>query len=130
MSSGTYIRSIARDLGRLLGTGGVITHLVRTSIGALTLSSTHTLETVTRADIIPLHEIIHIDREHILRSEEITHTKNGDFRYYQGKKPGRELLIDEYHNPISLIEIDANLQISILAQLYPRLGKRGMIGEI
>lgn len=62
--------------------------------------------------------------------EEIAYTKNGDFRFYQDKRPGRELLIDEHHKPISLIEIDANLQILILAQLYPRLGKRGMIGEI
>lgn len=32
-SAGTYIRSLARDLGHLLGTGGYITQLRRTSIG-------------------------------------------------------------------------------------------------
>ncbi len=32
-SSGTYIRSLARDLGDILGTGAILTHLRRTRIG-------------------------------------------------------------------------------------------------
>ncbi|MBI4059549.1 tRNA pseudouridine(55) synthase TruB [Candidatus Giovannonibacteria bacterium] len=32
-SSGTYIRSIARDLGEALGTGAILTHLRRTQVG-------------------------------------------------------------------------------------------------
>jgi len=34
---GTYIRSLARDIGRALGTGGVLTALRRTRVGAHTL---------------------------------------------------------------------------------------------
>lgn len=34
-SEGTYVRSLARDLGRLLGVGGYVTALRRTRIGAL-----------------------------------------------------------------------------------------------
>ena len=36
-SSGTYIRALARDLGKILGTGGHLTALRRTRVGAVVL---------------------------------------------------------------------------------------------
>ncbi len=42
--SGTYIRSIGRDLGQLLGCGAVMTNLVRTRIGPFELSLSIELE--------------------------------------------------------------------------------------
>jgi tRNA pseudouridine55 synthase len=43
-SSGTYVRAIARDLGRVLGVGGHLTALRRTAVGPFTLDLAHTLE--------------------------------------------------------------------------------------
>jgi tRNA pseudouridine55 synthase len=43
-SSGTYIRAIARDLGRALGVGGHLTALRRTAVGGLTLAEAATLD--------------------------------------------------------------------------------------
>ncbi|YCN55341.1 tRNA pseudouridine(55) synthase TruB [Rhodococcus erythropolis] len=43
-SSGTYIRSLARDLGRELGVGGHLTALRRTRVGPFTLEHARTLE--------------------------------------------------------------------------------------
>jgi tRNA pseudouridine55 synthase len=43
-SSGTYIRSIARDLGARLQTGGHLTALRRTAVGPFVLSTARTLE--------------------------------------------------------------------------------------
>ena len=43
---GTYIRSMARDLGDFLGTGAVLTHLLRTYCGHFRLEAAHTLEEV------------------------------------------------------------------------------------
>jgi tRNA pseudouridine55 synthase len=43
-SSGTYIRSIARDLGGALGVGGHLTALRRTAVGPYTLDEARTLE--------------------------------------------------------------------------------------
>ncbi|MEU8813974.1 tRNA pseudouridine(55) synthase TruB [Actinoplanes sp. NPDC048796] len=43
-SSGTYIRSIARDLGAGLGVGGHLTALRRTAVGGLTLGEALTLD--------------------------------------------------------------------------------------
>ena len=44
---GTYIRSIARDFGRELGTGGTLTSLVRTRVGE------HSLEDARSVDDLP-----------------------------------------------------------------------------
>nr|WP_240037468.1 tRNA pseudouridine(55) synthase TruB [Glycomyces paridis] len=45
-SSGTYIRAIARDLGKALGVGGHLTALRRTRIGGFDLGAAATLETL------------------------------------------------------------------------------------
>lgn len=43
-SSGTYVRAIARDVGRALGVGGHLTALRRTAVGPFDLSVARTLE--------------------------------------------------------------------------------------
>lgn len=43
-SSGTYIRSLAHDIGRTLGCGAYLEALERTAVGSYTLSMAHTLE--------------------------------------------------------------------------------------
>ncbi|HET7467871.1 MAG TPA: tRNA pseudouridine(55) synthase TruB [Candidatus Dormibacteraeota bacterium] len=47
--SGTYLRSIARDLGRSLGVGGYLGRLVRTAYGPLEIESAVTLESLAEA---------------------------------------------------------------------------------
>jgi tRNA pseudouridine55 synthase len=49
-SSGTYLRSIARDLGRQLGVGGYLGRLVRTAYGPLDIASSISLEALPTAD--------------------------------------------------------------------------------
>ncbi|MEI6620545.1 MAG: tRNA pseudouridine(55) synthase TruB [Actinomycetes bacterium] len=44
VSSGTYVRALARDLGEALGTGGHLTALRRTRVGPFTLAQASTLE--------------------------------------------------------------------------------------
>ncbi|MEW1955993.1 tRNA pseudouridine(55) synthase TruB [Kineococcus sp. NPDC059986] len=46
VSSGTYVRALARDLGRALGVGGHLTALRRTRSGPFTLQEASTLEQV------------------------------------------------------------------------------------
>ena len=57
---GTYIRSIARDLGRQLGTGGHLTALKRTAVGDFTLDQAVAMQKVeaglTQDDLIPVPE--------------------------------------------------------------------------
>ena len=49
-SSGTYLRSIARDLGRQLRVGGYLGRLVRTAYGPLQIESALKVDTTTTAD--------------------------------------------------------------------------------
>jgi tRNA pseudouridine55 synthase len=51
-SSGTYLRSIARDLGEKLGVGGYLGRLVRTAYGPLTLDRAIDLESLTTPDAV------------------------------------------------------------------------------
>ena len=57
-STGTYVRSIARDLGERLGVGGHLTALRRTAVGAFGLDRAHTLdELAERFERLPLEEV-------------------------------------------------------------------------
>jgi tRNA pseudouridine55 synthase len=54
-SSGTYIRSIARDLGAALGVGGHLTYLRRTAVGPYGLDQAKTLEQLeTDFTVLPI----------------------------------------------------------------------------
>ena len=51
---GTYVRSIARDVGAALGCGGLVEVLVRTRIGAFTLDTAEDPEALSAATIAGL----------------------------------------------------------------------------
>ncbi|HED54145.1 MAG TPA: tRNA pseudouridine(55) synthase TruB [Phycisphaerales bacterium] len=59
---GTYIRSLARDLGRTLGAGGMLSSLVRTSVGPFSIEDARTLddlpESLTQHDLLPIPQQI------------------------------------------------------------------------
>lgn len=58
---GTYIRSIARDLGNALHTGGHLASLRRTAVGPYTVENAVTIERLdqplTQADLLPLPDV-------------------------------------------------------------------------
>ncbi len=106
-SKGTYIRSIARDLGEALGVGGYLQFLIRTSTGPFKIRDSHTLEEMEEVgpekfllapdlalkhlpslvvadssrDKVPLGQII--DPNEI---EEKVESKEGYFRLYDREK--------------------------------------------
>ncbi len=49
VSSGTYVRALARDLGEALGVGGHLTALRRTRVGDFTLAQANTVEELEKA---------------------------------------------------------------------------------
>ena len=52
---GTYVRALARDLGRALGVGGHLTALRRTRVGGFTLDAARTLEQLEQElTVVPL----------------------------------------------------------------------------
>lgn len=71
-SAGTYVRSLARDLGEQLGCGGALAQLQRTSALGFQLEQAVPLEALEQAPppplIDPLHALAHLPR-HSLSSE-------------------------------------------------------------
>lgn len=55
--TGTYIRSLGRDIGKALQTGGYLTKLERTSIGKYTIDQAIFLDNITSPDDIKLIDI-------------------------------------------------------------------------
>ena len=55
-ASGTYIRSLARDLGQLLGCGGYLGGLVRTRVGQFHLAQAVPAETFAPENVLTLEE--------------------------------------------------------------------------
>ncbi|QOI99103.1 MAG: tRNA pseudouridine(55) synthase TruB [Phycisphaeraceae bacterium] len=62
---GTYIRSLARDLGAVVGAGGYLTALRRTRVGRWTIDQARSLDalpdTLTQADLLPVPPTGEID---------------------------------------------------------------------
>jgi tRNA pseudouridine55 synthase len=57
---GTYIRSIARDLGEALGTGGYLTALRRTRVGRFHIEQAVTLERLQSEGIEPHLSVVDV----------------------------------------------------------------------
>jgi tRNA pseudouridine55 synthase len=59
VSSGTYVRALARDLGDRLGVGGHLTALRRTRSGPFTIAQAHSLDQMTgEIPLIPLNAAV------------------------------------------------------------------------
>jgi tRNA pseudouridine55 synthase len=52
VSSGTYIRSLAEDIGKKLGTGAYLSSLRRTTVGEYRVENAHDLQKVSKSAII------------------------------------------------------------------------------
>lgn len=57
VSAGTYIRSIAHDLGQILGTGGYLTALRRCKVGNLDIAHAVHLESLSKLSALDISEI-------------------------------------------------------------------------
>lgn len=96
-SKGTYIRTLCADIGKRLGCGAHMSHLVRTKVGKFSLERAWTLEELTsltdfqqalqsaNADLIGLPEIIvnsegekNLLNGRTITLEHIVHVKNSD----------------------------------------------------
>jgi tRNA pseudouridine55 synthase len=57
-AGGTYVRSIARDLGEILETGGYLAELSRIESGGFSLREGADLENLQRSDVLPLEQAL------------------------------------------------------------------------
>lgn len=76
-SSGTYIRSLAHDLGQELRIGGYLSGLRRTKVGEWSIDNAVSVDDVKWTDVIPLKEILKDHPRLDLTEEEFTDIKHG-----------------------------------------------------
>lgn len=85
-SSGTYIRSLAHDLGQFLKCGAHLSQLERTAIGHFFIQSSYTLDTLEKLAqedkiqevLIPLESLLPEFPIIVLTDEGVTQAKNGN----------------------------------------------------
>ncbi|MEK7500178.1 MAG: hypothetical protein AAB649_06250 [Patescibacteria group bacterium] len=79
-STGTYIRSIARDIGDMLGTGGYCSALERTAIGPFTIKNAILLKDLPEdltSVLIPLEKLVSHIESIELAEDNVANLKNG-----------------------------------------------------
>ena len=88
-SAGTYIRSIAHDLGQRLGCGAILTRLRRTEMGEFSISSARTLDELNALAqagnlaqaVLPAGQLLpHLPAEHVSAAVELQIRQGRDFR--------------------------------------------------
>jgi len=122
VSSGTYVRALARDLGAALGVGGHLTALRRTRVGGFGEDVTHTLdalgELVERGEPLPLLSLEEVAR----RSFAVRELDEAEARALsygariESAEPGRS-------EPVAGLAPDGRL-IAVLDESEPRTRSR------
>lgn len=105
-SSGTYIRSLARDIGTALGTGGHLTALRRTRVGPYDLAQARTLEQLAKEFTqVPLAEAVAAAfPSRALTEEETRRVRHGNRIDPTDQGPGPIGLFDPEGRVIALAE--------------------------
>ena len=76
-SAGTYIRTLAEDIGREAGLGAHLTELRRTRAGRFTIDQSVTLDEVSSEDLRPIELAVEHLPEFVLREDRVSKTLNG-----------------------------------------------------
>ena len=111
-SAGTYIRSIAYDLGKMLCCGGHLIKLIRTKAGKFTVESSHTLEELQKnvSDfLINPVDIINLDKVEI-QENDFAKLRNGNPIVNKTNK-SNDFVILIYNNDIKAIGFRDNDRI-------------------
>jgi tRNA pseudouridine(55) synthase len=74
---GTYIRSIARDIGRMLGCGGHVRKLKRLSIGNFFVNDAYDLERLSLESLLPIESVATLYNRILLNVQSETRLLNG-----------------------------------------------------
>ncbi|MBI3862166.1 MAG: tRNA pseudouridine(55) synthase TruB [Planctomycetia bacterium] len=115
--SGTYVRSIGRDLGNALGCGAVMSALVRTAIGEFTLDTAISLADLESGQIVdhllpPLTAVAHLPRRTCDPTEctALIHGKTIPADQEIGEAGSDIALVDGSGNLFALAKFDAGLR--------------------
>jgi tRNA pseudouridine55 synthase len=86
VASGTYMRSIAHDLGQLAGCGAHLQSLRRTAVSEFTIEDAHTIEQLEQAGDSPSREVLFIHPRRLLpQFPSVTATPDATVRIRNGR---------------------------------------------
>lgn len=106
-SAGTYIRTLAEDIGRKLNVGAHLTELRRTAAGKFSIEQSLTIEQLEKLDdpataLIPMNEAISHLPEFVLPQDRVDKTRSGLLtRFPEGNFKDGE--------PVRMLDTDGNL---------------------
>lgn len=121
-SSGTYIRSLAHDLGKKLGCGAMLSRLERTCVGAFSLEDAYTLDGIeslakrncVSEAVLPIEELLPEFPKLILKDSAVLVAQNGNTLY-----PEHVLKLI----PAEAAEADFNLKEPTIFRVFNPQGK-------
>ena len=112
-SKGTYIRTLAEDIGDKLNVGAYLLELNRTGIGSLSIDSAVKIEQIEEIKeqervklLLPVDELLRSFQKLILNCNDTTAIKDGKIIDQSGKTPGFYRLYEGKDEFIGLGEID------------------------
>jgi tRNA pseudouridine55 synthase len=102
-SSGTYIRSLAHDLGQVMGCGAYLSGLVRTKVGNWALEQSVKLDQLKWTDVVPLKDLLKPLPSRLLSDVEWEEISHG--RVIEGSTNGASVLVAWYGElPVAILE--------------------------
>ncbi|MDD3144835.1 MAG: tRNA pseudouridine(55) synthase TruB [Candidatus Gracilibacteria bacterium] len=110
VGAGTYIRSIAYDMGKYFKTGGYVTNLRRTKVGSLDMSFAQTIEDFDKNKFFDLKKLfknktfIELDKE-VLEDIDLGKKVKGSFDL----KIGEEMFVFDGNNVTNIVLYDGEL---------------------
>ncbi len=113
-SSGTYIRSLAHDLGAALGCGGHVAALRRTAVGAFAVADAVpldglTAESVAAALLPPAAAVAHLPRLDVDESEALRLSLGQRLPAAAGAPPGRAAAFGPGGRFLGVVEVDGDV---------------------
>lgn len=118
VSKGTYIRSLIRDIGAYLNTYATMSNLRRTKQGDFGVEKAHTLEEISKQDVIPITEALNIQKIKVKDQEK--------FKIINGQKLNYDynevLFLDQNNNPLAIYKKKGNA-LCVWKMLYDNENK-------
>ena len=106
VSSGTYVRALARDIGNELGTGGAAFDIRRTSIGIFDISEA-SKETRNASSLLTMSDLLREYSKAVLDDEQRTIVSNGG--NVSGSQTGTVALVDKDDNLLAVAQGDGSI---------------------
>lgn len=110
-SSGTYIRALARDLGRALGVGGHLTALRRTRVGHYSIEQAQSLDALTRESSPDALQLLPIEQAaaqqfqlRVLTDQEVIDLRHGKRLAHAGEGDQVFAGVDSQQKLIAMLE--------------------------